>query len=71
MKHYILILTSLFAILLAGCSNQELYFSGQEWGKSQCIENSVSKSQYDECVNSKELSFEEYDRERQAAKGAN
>lgn len=57
-------------ITLVGCTNEDLYFSGQEWGKSQCIENSVSKSQYDECVNSKELSFEEYDRERQSAKNS-
>jgi hypothetical protein len=62
-----LIIAAFTFCLITACSNEELYTSGQEMQKSQCIENSNSVNQYEECVNAEPMSYEDYEAERKDA----
>ncbi|MGV2871064.1 hypothetical protein [Colwellia sp. E150_009] len=53
-------------ILLAGCSNKDLYQAGQGYQKSKCINQAQTAEQHNECLNEKRESYEDYEKERQA-----
>lgn len=38
-------------IMLAACSNKQLYQVGQDYQKSECIRNAVTESQHNDCLN--------------------
>ncbi|MDP5187969.1 MULTISPECIES: hypothetical protein [unclassified Alishewanella] len=64
MQQSITRLTSLLLLFtLAGCSNKAVYQNLQLNKKQQCQQLPVS--QYDECMRSIPLTYEEYERERQ------
>lgn len=49
---------------LTACSNKQLYQVGQDYQKSECIKESRTAPQYNDCVSSDKKSFEEYEKER-------
>jgi len=59
----------MFGVLVAvghlqGCTNQALYDGAQYSNRNEC--EKLPPSQYDECVEQAEISFEEYQRQREA-----
>lgn len=58
-----LCLTAVF--LLAGCTNQQIYTAIQENRRQEC--GKLPKGQYEQCMRDYDTSYEEYERERQAA----
>ncbi|MCI2285760.1 hypothetical protein L3081_23250 [Colwellia sp. MSW7] len=52
--------------LIAACSNKDLYQAGQEYQKSECINQAQTSEQHNECLNMKKQSYEEYEKERKA-----
>ncbi|MCC5451066.1 hypothetical protein LMJ53_04865 [Rheinheimera sp. UJ51] len=57
------LISLLLLFALAGCSNKAVYQNLQLNKKQQCQQLPVS--QYDECMRSIPLTYEEYERERQ------
>ncbi|MHA2938180.1 hypothetical protein ACXJY6_07760 [Vibrio sp. RC27] len=58
-------LLSVFTVLVvAGCSNEQLYKAGQDYQRSQCLADASSGQHRSDCVNSEDISFKEYSRER-------
>lgn len=53
--------------LITACSNKSLYQAGQEYQKSECINQAQTSEQHNECINMKKQSYEEYEKERKAA----
>lgn len=51
-------------LALTACSNKQLYQVGQDYQKSECIKESGTAPQYNDCLNSDKKSFEEYEKER-------
>lgn len=52
-----------FVVILAGCSNKQLFDITQETKRNEC--RRLPPNQYEECMRSVEPSFEEYMRKRQ------
>jgi hypothetical protein len=55
----------LIFLIIAGCSNRGAYEGIQASNRSECTELPVS--QYEECVNSTNKPYDEYERERKEA----
>ena len=53
--------------LLAGCSSQQLYQVGQGWQHQECQRIS-DRDERQRCEKSSAMSYEQYRREREAAK---
>jgi hypothetical protein len=54
--------------IIAACSSQQLYATGQNWQRNQCY--SISDPQErSRCFSSANTSFDEYKRQSDAAKG--
>ena len=60
-----ILLIFFFSIILAGCSNKQLYRAGQNYQKSKCVE-ATSGQQYNDCLNMHEKTYEEYNKERKS-----
>jgi len=56
----------LLPIILTACSNKELYQVGQDYQKSECINNAQTAEQHAECTKVKGKPYEEYEKERKA-----
>lgn len=57
-------LISIMALILVGCTNQQIYNSVQENRRMEC--GKLPQNQYEECMRDYGTSYEEYERERQA-----
>ena len=60
----------LFLVLMflaAGCSNRGAYEGFQVSNRNECIK--LPPSQYDECMENANISYDEYERERKEALG--
>ena len=55
-------------LALAGCSNKTLYGMGQDYQKSQCINDAQNAEEHAKCVNASQKSYEDYEKERKALK---
>ncbi|WP_019028310.1 hypothetical protein [Colwellia piezophila] len=53
-----------FSFILAGCSNKQLYQAGQDYQKSKCIEDAALEQQHNDCLNTDNKTYKEYDKER-------
>jgi hypothetical protein len=51
--------------LLAGCTNQQIYTAIQENRRQEC--GKLPLGQYEQCMRDYDTSYEEYERQRQAA----
>jgi len=56
-----------FSFILVGCSNKQLYQAGQDYQKSKCVEDAASEQQHNDCLNTDNKTYEEYDKEREDA----
>lgn len=54
-------------VTLYGCSNRAVYEGIQTGNRNECVE--LHPSQYDECMDEANRSFNEYERERKASVG--
>jgi len=52
------------SIIITACSNKQLYLNGQRNQQNDCINNSVSDSQYMECLDKPKKSYEQYEKDR-------
>lgn len=69
MRIFCLIAGVLLISGLCGCSSQQLYESGQTWQRNRC--NQIFDAQERiRCLESTSTSFEEYQRESEAARNA-
>lgn len=59
------VITLVIFCVVAGCSNQQVYENIQQNNKNACTK--LPPSQYEECIEKNEKSFEEYERDRKAA----
>lgn len=50
-------------LLLNGCSQRQMYRTGQDYQKQMCLDG--PPSEYDECMPAAEKSFEQYQEERE------
>ncbi len=57
------------ALVLVGCSSQQLYGAGQAWQRSEC-QRIVNAEERNRCMQSTARSHDEYLKEAAAAKGA-
>ena len=57
----------LFSVMLTGCSSKELYQFGQDYQKSDCIEQAATEAQHVECMEAERKSHQEYEEELKAA----
>ena len=64
-----ILLTLLAAAALPACSSQMLYGGGQAWQRTEC-NRMPDAEQRKRCMDSSALSFDEYQRQAAAAKGA-
>ena len=56
---------SLFlAVILTACTSKDLYQIGQDYQKSECINQAQTVEQHAECNKVKSKSYEEYEKER-------
>jgi len=55
----------LICLIIAGCSSRVAYEGIQASDRSECLE--LPPSQYDECMNNANKSYDEYERERKEA----
>ena len=55
----------LIFFIIAGCSSRVAYESIQAGNRSEC--SKLPPSQYDECMNNANKSYDEYERERKEA----
>ena len=53
-------------LLVSACSSKEMYRFGQDYQKSDCAQNVISLEQYDNCMKSNQLRYEDYQQEREA-----
>ena len=60
------IVSLLFAIILTACSSKDLYQLGQDYQKSECINNAQTAEQHTECTKVNGKTYEEYEKERKA-----
>ncbi|XQW85759.1 hypothetical protein ACOYR1_03205 [Thalassotalea piscium] len=56
----------LFSCLLTACSNKDLYQAGQDYQKSECINNAQNESQQSDCLKADTKPYQEYKKERKA-----
>ena len=63
MKHHLFLIITL---LLMGCSNQQIYTAVQENRRIEC--SKLPQGQYEKCMSDYDTPYEEYERERQAAR---
>ena len=61
------ILLFLVMMYLTGCSNRGVYEGIQVSNRNECFK--LPPSQYDECVENTNISYDEYERERKEALG--
>ena len=54
----------LAALIVASCSNQQIYTAVQENQRQEC--GKLPQVQYEKCMRDFEMSYEEYDEQRQA-----
>ena len=59
-----LIISFVAVIILAACSNKDLYQIGQDYQKSDCINKAQTAEQHTECTKIKVKSYEEYEKDR-------
>lgn len=52
-------------IVLSACSNKSLYEVGQDYRKSECINNAETAEQHQACLDEKSQTYEEYEKTRQ------
>ena len=60
------ILFVLFAVILTACSSKDLYEVGQDHQKDKCLDEAISGKEYNDCLNTPQKPFEEYEKERKA-----
>lgn len=67
MNKTLYITLSSFALVftLTGCSNGLLYQVGQDYQKSECINNAKSGTEHQACMEKQHKPFEEYEKERE------
>jgi hypothetical protein len=53
--------------LAAGCSSQQLYGAGQEWQRNECRKLNDSQERQ-RCMNSANTSYDDYQKQSDAAK---
>lgn len=58
------IFSLLLLAILTACSNKDLYQVGQDYQRSECINQAQSAEQHAECNGVKSKSYEEYEKER-------
>lgn len=58
-------LFSLTILVLAGCTNQQIYNAVQENRRMEC--GKLPQNQYEECIRDYSTSYQEYERARQAS----
>lgn len=58
--------TCVILLLVSACSSKEMYRFGQDYQKSDCAQNVISLEQYDNCMKSNQLRYEDYEQEREA-----
>jgi len=58
------ILIAIFSFICSGCSNKQLYQSGQDYQKSKCTEKAISEQQHNDCINADKKTYQEYEKER-------
>ncbi|GAA5131815.1 hypothetical protein [Thalassotalea piscium] len=47
-------------ILLAACTNKDLYNLGKDYQKSDCIDKAQNEAQYNECLLKEHKTYQEY-----------
>lgn len=52
------------AVALVGCTNKDLYNTGQTHQRNQCIKNATNEAERDACYSQQNPSFEDYEKER-------
>jgi len=57
----------LVVFVLVGCSNRGVYGGIQTSNRNECSKLPPSPSQYDECMENANKSYDEYERERKEA----
>ena len=61
------LMTIVFVVVfVSACSSKEIYRFGQDYQKSDCALNVISLEQYDQCMKSNQLPYEDYQKERDA-----
>jgi len=63
MNRYVFIVCCL--VVLAGCTNKQLYQAGQDAQQSECVRTAGSSSEHRDCITAQRKSYEEYEKERQ------
>ena len=61
-----IVVSLLCAGLLTACTSKQLYESGQNFKKNECIKNAVTESDHRACLNAEKQSFEDYEKERKS-----
>ncbi len=64
----LLYLVLLAPSLFAGCSLQQVYYTGQAWQRNECLKTSDAQER-SRCMASTSTSYEDYKRESSAATG--
>jgi len=55
----------IFVLILAACSNKQLYQVGQDYKKSECNKKATTQEQHIACSQAEKKLFKEYKKERQ------
>ena len=55
----------MIALLLMSCSNRQIYTAIQENRRLEC--SKLPQGQYEKCISEYDISYDEYEREREAA----
>jgi len=68
-SHSCIALAVLIALASGGCSNEQVYDTGQSWQREQC-DRIMDRFERERCLASNSQSYEDYQRQRAADKTA-
>ncbi len=67
MRHFLILASLMLAALLAGCSSEQFYASGQDWQRNEC--NKLLDSQErGRCLKNADTSYDRYKRQAESLK---
>jgi len=53
------------ALLLPGCTAEQIYSSGQAWQRNQCVKI-LDQAEYERCMRDADMAYDEYKRRKEA-----